>query len=829
MNEKVLKTLEYNKIIELLANKANSAPGKKLCRELVPSTDLGEIRRNQRQTADALRRLFRFGSTSFGNNKDLGYSIRSLEVGSTLSILELLNIASMLDNVARIKAYGRQDRNDGRAGGRASGNDRDSDRDRRGGSPEPEDEARDTLDEYFELLTPLTGLANEIHRCILSEEEIADDASPKLKNIRRSMLQTGDKIHGQLTSMLSGSYRTYLQDAVITMRNNRYCIPIKAEYKGQVNGMVHDQSATGSTYFVEPAAVVELNNKLRELELEEKEEIGRILADLSAQAGAHTEELADDLKIMTLLDFIFAKAELAMEMNATEPVFNDDRSINIRKGRHPLLDKKKVVPIDIHLGRDFDLLVITGPNTGGKTVSLKTVGLFTLMGQAGLHIPALNRSELSIFTEVYADIGDEQSIEQSLSTFSSHMKSIVHILNHADADSLCLFDELGAGTDPTEGAALAIAVLNYLHDRGIRTMATTHYSELKIYALSTSFVENACCEFNVETLQPTYRLLIGIPGKSNAFAISAKLGLSEEIIDAAREQIGKEDKTFEDVIADLEQSRITIEKEQLEIARHKESIRLLQEQLQQKNDKIDQAKDRILREANEKAREILQEAKEVADETIRDFHKAGAGADIRELEKKRQKVRDKISEKNDHLSVGGSLSLNGGLKAPEKKAIDPKKLKKGDAVKIVSMGLTGTVSTLPDAKGALFVQCGIIRTHTNVKDLIYVQEETVTTPKLQRSGGGDRSGKMKMSKTMSISTEINLLGKTVDEALALLDKYLDDAYLAHLPSVRVVHGKGTGALRNAVHGHLKRLKYVKEYRLGEYGEGDSGVTIVTFK
>ena len=829
MNEKVLKTLEYNKIIELLANKANSAPGKKLCRELVPSTDLGEIRRNQRQTADALRRLFRFGSTSFGNNKDLGYSIRSLEVGSTLSILELLNIASMLDNVARIKAYGRQDRNDGRAGGRASGNDRDSDRDRRGGSPEPEDEARDTLDEYFELLTPLTGLANEIHRCILSEEEIADDASPKLKNIRRSMLQTGDKIHGQLTSMLSGSYRTYLQDAVITMRNNRYCIPIKAEYKGQVNGMVHDQSATGSTYFVEPAAVVELNNKLRELELEEKEEIGRILADLSAQAGAHTEELADDLKIMTLLDFIFAKAELAMEMNATEPVFNDDRSINIRKGRHPLLDKKKVVPIDIHLGRDFDLLVITGPNTGGKTVSLKTVGLFTLMGQAGLHIPALDRSELSIFTEVYADIGDEQSIEQSLSTFSSHMKSIVHILNHADADSLCLFDELGAGTDPTEGAALAIAVLNYLHDRGIRTMATTHYSELKIYALSTSFVENACCEFNVETLQPTYRLLIGIPGKSNAFAISAKLGLSEEIIDAAREQIGKEDKTFEDVIADLEQSRITIEKEQLEIARHKESIRLLQEQLQQKNDKIDQAKDRILREANEKAREILQEAKEVADETIRDFHKAGAGADIRELEKKRQKVRDKISEKNDHLSVGGSLSLNGGLKAPEKKAIDPKKLKKGDAVKIVSMGLTGTVSTLPDAKGALFVQCGIIRTHTNVKDLIYVQEETVTTPKLQRSGGGSGSGKMKMSKTMSISTEINLLGKTVDEALALLDKYLDDAYLAHLPSVRVVHGKGTGALRNAVHGHLKRLKYVKEYRLGEYGEGDSGVTIVTFK
>ena len=805
MNEKVLKTLEYNKIIEMLAGKANSAPGKKLCKELVPSTDLDEIRRNQRQTADALRRLFQFGSTSFGNNKDIGFTIRSLEVGSTLSILELLNIASMLDNVIRIKAYGRRDR----GGGRDAAED---------------DGVRDTLDEYFELLTPLTGLANEIHRCILSEEEIADDASPKLKSIRRSMVQTGDKIHNQLTSMLSGSYRSYLQDAVITMRDNRYCIPIKAEYKGQVNGMIHDQSATGSTYFIEPAAVVELNNKLRELELEEKEEIGRILTDLSAQAAAHTEELADDQKIMTLLDFIFAKAELAMELNATEPIFNTDHYINIRKGRHPLLDKKKVVPIDIHLGRDFDLLIITGPNTGGKTVSLKTMGLLTLMGQAGLHIPAADRSELSIFTEVYADIGDEQSIEQSLSTFSSHMKRIVYILKHADADSLCLFDELGAGTDPTEGAALAIAILSYLHDRGIRTMATTHYSELKIYALSTSFVENACCEFNVETLQPTYRLLIGIPGKSNAFAISSKLGLPEDIIEAAREQIGKEDKTFEDVISDLEQSRITIEKEQLEIARHKERIRTLQEQLQQKNDKIDQAKDRILREANEKAREILQEAKEVADETIRDFNRAGAGADIKELEKKRQKVRDKISEKNERLSVGGN-----SLKAPEKKAIDPKKLKKGDTVKIVSMGLKGTVSTLPDAKGGLFVQCGIIRTRTNVKDLVYAEEETISTPPLKRGSSGSGSGKIKMSKSLSVSTEINLLGKTVDEALSVLDKYLDDAYLAHLPSVRVVHGKGTGALRNAVHGHLKRLKYVQEYRLGEYGEGDSGVTIVTFK
>ncbi len=792
MNQKVLKTLEFNKVIDMLVDKADSEPGKRLCRELVPSTDIKEIRENQKQTADALNRLFAMGSTSFGSNRDLGFSIKSLEIGSTLSIVELLNIASMLDNVARIKTYGKKVR---------------------------EDAPEDSLDEYFDGLTPLTQVANEINRCILSEDEIADDASPKLKSIRRSMLQTNEKIHSQLTSMLSGAYRTYLQDAVITTRDNRYCIPVKAEYKSQVHGMVHDQSATGSTFFIEPAAVVDLNNRLRELELEEKEEIHVILASLSAQAAEHTEELADNQRIMTLLDFIFAKAELAMDMNATEPVFNTDRYVHIRKGRHPLLDKKKVVPIDIHLGRDFDLLIITGPKTGGKTVTLKTVGLFALMGQAGLHIPALDRSELCIFTEVYADIGDEQSIEQSLSTFSSHMKSIVHILAHADADSLCLFDELGAGTDPTEGAALAIAILNFLHDRGIRTIATTHYSELKIYALSTSFVENACCEFSVETLQPTYRLLIGIPGKSNAFAISSKLGLSDEIINAAREQIGKEDKSFEDVISDLEQSRLTIEKEQQEIAQYKERIRTLQEQLQHKNEKLDQAKDRILREANEKAKEILQEAKEVADETIREFNKANSGMDIRELEKKRQKVRDKINEKNNRLSIAGSQ------KPSEKKGIDPAKLKKGDAVRIVSMGLKGIVSSLPDSKGSLFVQCGIMRTQTNVKDLVYLEENAVSSPALQRSS----TSKIKVSKSLSVSPEINLLGKTVDEAISILDKYLDDAYLAHLSTVRVVHGKGTGALRSAVQSHLKRLKYVKEYRLGEYGEGDAGVTIVTFK
>ena len=793
MNTKVLTTLEYTKIIDLLTEKADSEPGKKLCRELVPSTDLSAIRTAQRETKDALARLFRIGSTSFGSNRDLGFSIRSLEIGSSLSMSELLKLASFLDNVSRIKTYGKKER---------------------------EDLPNDSLDAYFEGLTPMTQLANEINRCILSEEEMADDASPRLKSIRRSKLSTNEKIHSQLTSMVNGAYRTFLQDAVITMRDNRYCIPVKAEYKSQVSGMVHDQSSTGSTFFIEPAAVVNLNNQLKELDLQEQEEIEVILGDLSSQAAVHTSELAADQKIMTTLDFIFAKAKLAMEQNATEPIFNTEHYIQIRKGRHPLLDKKKAVPIDVRLGKDFDLLVITGPNTGGKTVSLKTVGLFTLMGQAGLHIPALDRSELSIFSEVYADIGDEQSIEQSLSTFSSHMTRVVHILQHADADSLCLFDELGAGTDPTEGAALAIAILNYLHDRGIRTMATTHYSELKIYALSTNFVENACCEFDVETLRPTYRLLIGIPGKSNAFAISSKLGLSDEIIHAAKEQISKEDESFEDVIADLEQSRVTIEKEQQEIAEYKERIRTLQEQLQKKNEKIDQAKDKILRDANEKARAILQEAKDVADETIRDFNKAGASADIKELEKKRQKVRDKINEKNGKLALGNTQK-----KPADQKTVNPKKLKKGDSVKIISMNLKGIVNTLPDARGNLFVQCGIMRMQTNVNDLVPVKEETITAPALQRTN----TGKLKMSKSFSVSSEINLLGCTVDEAIAKLDKYLDDAYLAHLPSVRVVHGKGTGALRNAVQSHLKRLKYVKEYRLGEYGEGDAGVTIVTFK
>ena len=791
MNEKVLQVLEYNKIIGMLEEKASSPLGKALAVSLKPGFDLEEINRGQEETAAAFSRIVAKGSTSFGNNKDIGFSLKSLGIGSTLSVAEILKIAAFLENVARVKTYGKR---------------------------EKESENEDVLTPYFEELVSLASVSNEIRRCILSEEEFADDASVTLKQIRRSMISTNDKIHHQLNSMVNGSARTYLQEAVITMRNNRYCLPVKAEYKSQVPGMIHDQSSTGSTLFIEPASVVNLNNELKELALKEKEEIEKIMATLSALCAEHTEVLAENQRIMTQLDFIFAKGNLAIDMKAGRPVFNTEHYINIRQGRHPLLDKKTVVPINISLGKDYDLLVITGPNTGGKTVSLKTLGLLTLMGQAGLHIPAADRSELSVFTEVFADIGDEQSIEQSLSTFSSHIKTIVEILDKADENSLCLFDELGAGTDPTEGAALAISILNHLHERGIRTMATTHYSELKVYALTENFVENACCEFDVESLRPTYKLLIGIPGKSNAFAISSKLGIPDEIIEKAKSQIGKQERSFEDLLTDLEKSRITIEKEQAQIEKYKEEIKDLKEQLTKKHEKIDASKDKILRDANERAKEILQEAKDVADETIRTMQKAGqSGVSMKELEKKRQNVRDKISDKNQKLSVTANVSKHKQLK--------PNQVKSGDKVKIVSMGLTGIVNSVPDNKGNLFIQCGIMRTKANIADLVLVEEEEITSKVINKTG----AGKIKMSKSFQVSPEINLLGQTVDEALAVLDKYLDDAYLAHLPSVRVVHGKGTGALRQGVHNYLKRVSYVQSYRLGEIGEGDAGVTIVTFK
>lgn len=794
MNEKALKTLEFYKIIEQLTTYASTPLGKEMCQKLIPMEDISAIQQAQRETSDALARILQRGSVSFSGVKDIRDSLLRLQVGASIGIVELLHISSLLKVAARAKTYGRR---------------------------ENDEETQDSLDERFRAIEPLTPLNREIERCIISEEEIADDASPALKNIRRSMRVASDKIHTQLNSIVNSS-RSLLQDAVITMRNGRYCVPVKQENKSQIPGMIHDQSSSGSTVFVEPMAVVKLNNEIRELEIKEQKEIEAILARLSNEAAQYMEPLRDNLNILSELDFIFAKATLSRHYTGSEPVFNTNGYIRIKKGRHPLLPKKAVVPIDIWLGDTFDLLIVTGPNTGGKTVSLKTVGLFTLMGQAGLHIPAFDGSQLSVFTEVYADIGDEQSIEQSLSTFSSHMTNIVKILEKADSNSLVLFDELGAGTDPTEGAALAIAILSFLHNMKVRTMATTHYSELKIFALSTEGVENASCEFDVETLRPTYRLLIGIPGKSNAFAISNKLGLPSFIIDEAKKHIDSEAESFEDVISNLEAARITIEKEQAEIARYKQESAQLKKQLEEKQEKLDSQKERILNKARQEAQDILQNAKDFADETIRIINKQTAGGNINKiLEAERSKLRGKLDENSSNLSLKP--------KKPLKKAPKAADLKIGDAVRVLSLNLKGTVSTLPNAKGDLFVQMGILRSQVNVNDIELIQEDTVTGVGMEGKKQRSNTSKIKMSKSSYVSPEVNLIGMTVDEGLAVLDKYLDDAYLAHLSQVRVVHGRGTGALRNGVHNHLRKLKYVKSFRLGNFGEGDTGVTIVEFK
>ena len=779
MNEKVLKTLEYDKITKRLEEYAYSDYAKSLCRSLMPSSDIEEIQYQQAQTSDAYRRIMQKGSISFSGIRDIRASFQRLKVGSVLGMGELLSVSSLLQTANRVKAFSRNDTTD---------------------LPD------DTLDGLFAKLEPLTPLNHELNRCIISEEEMADDASPALKDIRRSMHTANERIHSQLNSMVnSQSTKGYLQETVVTMRNGRYCIPVKQEYRGQVPGMIHDQSSSGSTLFVEPMAVVKLNNDLKELAMKEQEEIERILAVLSNQTAEYMEEILEDFQILTKLDFIFAKALLSKDMKGSEPKLNKEGKIVLKQARHPLLDPKKVVPSNIHLGETFDLLVVTGPNTGGKTVSLKTVGLLSLMGQAG------DRKSV----EIYADIGDEQSIEQSLSTFSSHMTNIVKILEKADDRSLVLFDELGAGTDPTEGAALATAVLSFLHNMKIRTMATTHYSELKVFALSTPGVENACCEFDVETLRPTYRLLIGIPGKSNAFAISGKLGLPAFLIEDAKKRVTQQDVEFEDLIADLEHSKRTIEKEQEEIAAYKEKVETLKQQLEKKQERFDEQKDRMIREANEEARRILQEAKTYADETIRMFQKGMTG---KEMEQHRSQIREKINQKNEKLSAKKTTTV-------KKKTYTAGDFHIGDAVKVLSMGANGTVSSLPNAKGDLYVQIGIFRSRVNIQDLEPIEEAVITGPNFSRSN----TGKIKMTKSASISPEINLIGKMVDEAISELDKYLDDAYLAHLEQVRVVHGKGTGALRKAVQDHLRRMKNVKEFHLGEYGEGDAGVTIVVFR
>jgi len=790
LNKKALATLEYNKIINTLVSMACSDGAKQTLKALMPMNNIDDINSALDETNDALTRVYQKGSVDFSRIKDVRASIARLKVGSSLNALELLNISMLLECAAHIKGY--------------------------------YEYRADSIQPMIDTLDPVTLLNNAIKRCIISEDEISDDASANLRDIRRKKNLAADRIHTELNKILnSPSTRTYLQDYVITTRQGRFCLPVKAEYKSSMPGMVHDQSSTGSTLFIEPAAVVKLNNDIRELELKEQAEIEVILASLSEKAAEHTDMLLSDYEVLTHLDCIFAKALLSRHLNCSRPVMNTNGRVNIKKGRHPLIEPHTVVPIDIYLGTDFNLLIITGPNTGGKTVSLKTVGLLTLMAQAGLNIPALEHSDIAVFDEIFADIGDEQSIEQSLSTFSSHMTNTVDILNKADSNSLILFDEIGAGTDPTEGAALAIAILDNLHRRGVTTMATTHYSEIKMYALTTDGVENACCEFDVESLRPTYRLLIGIPGKSNAFAISKKIGLSADIIDDAAKRLDAEDIRFEDLVTDLEQSRVTIEKEREELAKYKEEIASLKAELTKKTERLDERTDNIIRKANEEAAHILRDAKEYADKTINAMNKHGMS--VKELEKHRSDIREKMNKRQEKLKVEPA-------NVQAHKAHDISEFKPGMHVKVLTMNVVGTVSQIHKAKNQVSVLIGSLNTKMDIKNLAILKgykdpEDT----KAASSKSGSGSGKIKMAKSSSVSSEINLLGYTVDEAVAVLDKYLDDAYIAKIPQVRIVHGKGTGALRAGVTSYLRGVPYIKDFRLGQIGEGAEGVTIVTFK
>lgn len=786
MDNKTLRVLEFNKIIDMLRQYASSEMGKAIVDNLMPSTDIDEITLNQKETSEAVSMILKKGSLGLGGLRPVEEYIKRVNVSGVLNIEELIHIGDFLRVSRRAKDYAKS---------------------------ESKNDSFPLLEPQFALIETVNDLEREIERCIPSPSEIADDASRTLREIRRNIRIANDRIKEQLNSIIhSNTYKNMLQEAVITIRNERYCVPIKQEYKNAFSGLIHDQSATGATVFIEPIGVVQLNNKIKELHNNEKTEIERILALLSAKVAENSEVIMSNADILAHIDFVFAKAELSIKIKGVEPKFNKNGYINIKKARHPLLDSKTVVPTDIYIGKKFDTLLITGPNTGGKTVSLKTLGLFTLMGQAGLHISAFDNSELAVFDNVFADIGDEQSIEQSLSTFSSHMTNIVKILDSVTNDSLVLLDELGAGTDPTEGAALAIAIIKYLHALGVRTAVTTHYSELKVFALTTEGIENASCEFDVETLRPTYKLLIGVPGKSNAFAISKRLGLPEYIINEAREVLSHEDLRFEDVITDLEISRkaLVIEQEKAEDYR-KEAQRLKIEAEKQRN-KLEEQREKIIRQANEKARSLISDAKDEADAIIKEMRKMQReGINTRELEEQRAKLKDKMGKVESKLSAKTEHKV-------------PKTLVKGDKVKIHSLNQTGIVSVPPNKNGDVKVKAGIMTITVNIKDLSLdtAEEQLTYEPKKFATN-------ISRKKRSSVSAEVDLRGMLALEAIDKLDKYLDDVYLAGVSPVTIIHGKGTGALRKAVHEYLRGNPRVKGYRLGQYGEGEAGVTIVEMK
>ena len=808
MNKKVLHTLEYDKIIERLSKEAGSVAGERLCKDLLPMTDLENIKTAQLQTTDAVRRIRKKHAPGFSQLKEIQPAIMRLEIDAILDCEDLLMISSVLDVAGASKRFLR---------------------------PETEDEEPDSLSAFYQAIDPCDHLNNEIKRCILGIDEIADDASPKLKDIRRQQNFTKQSIQRTLNSLVtSSSMKTYLQDSVVTIRNGRYCIPVKQEHKSHVPGMIHDQSGSGSTVFVEPMAVVKLNNDLKDLMLKEAEEIQVILSGLSNSARININELKTNYSLLAQLDFILAKANYSEHIKGNAPDFNDQGFLDLKQARHPLLDIKKAVPVNVNLGKDFSMLIVTGPNTGGKTVSLKTVGLLSLMGQAGLHIPAYSGSSLCIFEEIYADIGDEQSIEQSLSTFSSHMKNIVEILDKADRDSLVLLDELCSGTDPTEGAALAQAILTRLYNYSARCMATTHYSELKIFAMSKEGVRNAACEFDVETLRPTYKLLIGLPGKSNAFAISEKLGLDKRIIDDARTRIDEGSVAFEDVLADIEINKKTAELERTNAdAALKEADRLRKELEKEKED-LEKKKGDILRDAKTKAYEILKEAKDYADITIKDIRRVSKDVNLSALERTRTEVGRMAK---DALEGVGDMAQK---KKAVKKKLTVEDINKGTNVRVVSMGMDGVATGRPNSRGKVNVQLGSMNMTVSLDNLELLTEdesavkEAVSGKSLnskfaQPKKSGSGAGNIQYSKALGVSMELKLLGLTVDDALLELDKYLDDACMAHLEKVRIVHGKGTGALRDAVTHALRRDKRVKKMYQAEYGDGDAGVTYAELK
>ncbi|MBQ9814483.1 MAG: endonuclease MutS2 [Lachnospiraceae bacterium] len=794
MNDKVLKTLEFNKITEQLSSWASSDAGKALCSGLLPMTDIEAIRTAQQQTTDAVTRLRKKSGPGFVGLKNILPSIKRMDVGSILNCQDLLEISGVLDAAYYMKRFL---------------------------TPENDEEPEDTLTAYYNALDPCRVLNDEIKRCILGIDEIADDASPKLKDIRRHMVQTNLQIQRTLNNLITAqSMKTYLQDSVVTQRDGRYCIPVKFEHRNHVPGMIHDQSGSGATVFIEPMSVVKLNNEMRELELAEAAEIQVILANLTGSCCVQAKAMEVDYRLLVELDFIFAKARFSEKIRGNAPSFNDDGYIILKSARHPLLDQKTAVPISLELGRDFDMLIVTGPNTGGKTVSLKTTGLLTLMGQAGMHIPALDGSSLCIFKDVYADIGDEQSIEQSLSTFSSHMTNIVKILDQADYESLVLLDELCSGTDPTEGAALAQSILTKLHKRGVKCMATTHYPELKVFAISTPGVQNACCEFDVETLRPTYKLLIGLPGKSNAFAISSKLGLDSSIIEDAKSRMDESNIAFEDLLADIEINKKTAEMERSEADRAIAEANALKAKLEAEKSAFESKRDAVMRDAKAQAYEVLQQAKDYADMTIKDIRKVSKDVNLSALERTRTEVGRRAKDALEGMAMRPSKP-SGKAEPLSLDSVAP-----GMAVRVISMNMTGTVTSRPNSKKQVDVQLGSMNMKVNVSDLEKLPEdESAAEKKLQGTG----IGHLKYTKALGVSGELKLLGLTVDDAIMELDKYLDDACMAHLSSARIVHGKGTGALRQAVQQHLRRDKRVKSFKQAEYGDGDAGVTIVEFK